>query len=302
MTKINLIKSDKIDKSKWDACIQRSVNRKVYGYSWYLDVVSDNWDALVYGDYELVFPIVFKKILIFKKIYHPFFCQQLGPFSSNLSLLNDPHVVSEILIYLYQSYRKFDFSINHHCVIPIKNSINQHAHINCIERVNLELDLRDDYRKICSNYNQNTKRNLKKSRDYNFGFKELCDVAQFISLYKKHVGYKSNLKSTHYHNMYALIDTCINKQKGFLYALYDQNNNILAGAFFVSCFERDILLFHFSNQKININIMSVLIDKYISMHSSRNKILDFEGSSIPSIKRFYKGFGAVERNYIHIIK
>ena len=302
MRKVNLIKSDDIDKSKWDACIKRSSNRSVYGCSWYLDVVSDYWDALVYGDYELVFPVVFKKKIIFKTIYHPFFCQQLGPFSSNLSLLNDYDLSYEILNFLFHNYRKFEFSINHDCVMPIKRIINQFPTINYIERVNLELDLKHDYNTICSNYNQNTKRNLKKSRHYKFEIKEFDDVDKFIYLYKKNIGYKSNLKGKHYRDMRNVIATCIDKKYGLFYALFDNLNNILACAFFVSCFDRDILLFNVSNHNMDINVMTVLIDKYIFMNSAKDKILDFEGSSISSIKRFYKGFGSVEKNYMHIIK
>lgn len=303
MRKINLIKSGEIDKVKWDACIQNSVNRKVYAFSWYLDVVSSyKWDALVYGDYELVFPIVFKKILILKKIYHPFFCQQLGPFSSDLSLLNDDQLLPDILDYLDRNYRKFDFSINHHCASSTKKILHAYPKIQYIERVNLELDLARDYNSIYLNYNNNTKRNLKKSNHYNFQIKEIFDVGCFVSRYKKNVGYRSNLKNQHYHNMSSLIEICINKNKGFLVGLYDDLNNIVASAFFLSCFDREVLLFHVSHQNMKINIMTILIDKYISINSSKKKLLDFEGSSIPSIKRFYKGFGSVERNYIHIIK
>ena len=48
--------------------------------------------------------------------------------------------------------------------------------------------------------------------------------------------------------------------------------------------------------------MTIIIDHYIKMNVQKKKILDFEGSNIPGLKRFYQGFGAVEKNYIHIIK
>ena len=44
------------------------------------------------------------------------------------------------------------------------------------------------------------------------------------------------------------------------------------------------------------------IDDYIQKECSKNKVLDFEGSNIKGVKRFYKGFGASERNYIYIQK
>jgi len=302
MKKINYFNNHEIDKTKWDACIKKSINRQVYACSWYLDIVSNNWDALIYGDYELVFPIVFKKIFLFKKIYHPFFCQQLGPFSSNSNLLSNEDLLSTILEYLDKNYNKFHFSINNHCAYSVKDVIKNQSNIISLDRINLELDLKSDYKTIYSNYNQNTKRNLQKNAPYKFIIKEMHDVGLFIALYKKNVGYKSNLKSKHYKIMLSLIRTCVMKKIGHIIALYDTLNNLVACAFFVSYFQRDILLFNFSNKTMKVNVMAILIDNYISLHSSKNKFLDFEGSSIPSIKRFYKGFGSLEKNYMHIIK
>ena len=64
MNKINLIRRNNIDISKWNTCIERSINRRIYACSWYLDMVSNNWEAVVYGDYELVFPVVSFTIIL----------------------------------------------------------------------------------------------------------------------------------------------------------------------------------------------------------------------------------------------
>ena len=55
--KITYVKRDDIDTAKWDSCIARSVNGIVYAYSWYLDIVAENWDALIGDDYQAVFPL-----------------------------------------------------------------------------------------------------------------------------------------------------------------------------------------------------------------------------------------------------
>ena len=73
-------------------------------------------------------------------------------------------------------------------------------------------------------------------------------------------------------------------------------------------------LFNVSKIGSNISLMTYLIDQYIQTnchtqkealnkynspysHSDINQILDFEGSNITGVKRFYQGFGAVEKNY-----
>ena len=108
MKKINFITHSQIDKFKWDFCMNQSINKSVYGLSWYLDIVSENWDALIYGDYELIVPIPCKRYLIFipfmQRVYQPMFCQQLGAFSSNQDLLNDQLLIEEILSFFKKKY------------------------------------------------------------------------------------------------------------------------------------------------------------------------------------------------------
>src|SRR5437016_14568872 len=79
---IRYFQHHQIDKKKWDDSIRRSVNGMVYAYSWYLDVVSPNWNALIEGNYEAVFPLTWRKKYGFYYLYQPLFTQQLGVFFS----------------------------------------------------------------------------------------------------------------------------------------------------------------------------------------------------------------------------
>ena len=83
MSEYNYVPNSHLDRVKWDYCISNSFNHRIYGLSWYLDLVSENWDAIVYGDYKAVFPVIFKNRILFKTYYHPFFAQQLGLFISH---------------------------------------------------------------------------------------------------------------------------------------------------------------------------------------------------------------------------
>ena len=46
-----------IDTTKWDHCIDTAGNGLIYAYSFYLDHMARNWDALVLNDYEAVMPL-----------------------------------------------------------------------------------------------------------------------------------------------------------------------------------------------------------------------------------------------------
>ena len=78
---IKYFQHSEIDKAKWDAYIEKSSNVMLYAYSWYLDIVSPNWVALIKGDYKVVFPLPAKKKLGVSYISQPLFTQQLGLFS-----------------------------------------------------------------------------------------------------------------------------------------------------------------------------------------------------------------------------
>ena len=81
MKDIAYIRHAGIDKNRWDAAIARSSNGMVYAHSWFLDLVSPRWDALIAGDYEMVMPLTWKKKAGIQYLCQPPFTQQLGVFS-----------------------------------------------------------------------------------------------------------------------------------------------------------------------------------------------------------------------------
>ena len=60
MEKLIYIKHQDIDFKKWDATILSSAFPFVFAQSFYLNATCPNWDALIIGDYESVFPITQK--------------------------------------------------------------------------------------------------------------------------------------------------------------------------------------------------------------------------------------------------
>src|ERR1019366_1761696 len=77
------ISHSKINFKKWDNCIANSVNSAIYAYSWYLDIVSPGWEALVAADYKTVMPLTQNSKYGINYLRQPFFTQQLGVFSTS---------------------------------------------------------------------------------------------------------------------------------------------------------------------------------------------------------------------------
>src|SRR5258708_15662853 len=75
-------KRQEIDIASWDACIQQSANRLLYGFHYYLDeLTGGQWDALVLGDYQAGMPLTWRRKYGISYLAQPPFSQQKGIFS-----------------------------------------------------------------------------------------------------------------------------------------------------------------------------------------------------------------------------
>lgn len=280
---IKFLKNKEIDKQKWDSCLERSEHAKIYGYSWYLDVVSPDWSALIQGDYKSVFPLPIKKRLGIVYISQPLFTQQLGLFSSDTSTSFED--------FLSQIPKK----------IWLRTLQVHNDSVNGVAKDNLELDISVDIEKIREKYSQNIKRNIKKAREHDLMLKE-CSIQSLIQLFKENKGKEvKEMNKKSYSILGKLLDKIKENKKGNCYGAF-KDNELISAAFFSNCFKRSVYLFSASNayaKRVGAN--HLLIDTYIEKYKRDSLILDFEGSVIPSLARFYASFGAVKKPY-YIIK
>ena len=286
---IQYLRNSEINFQKWDQCIQRSVNQKVYACSWYLNIVSPGWDALVENDYESVFPLTKNRKFGIEYLYQPFFTQQLGVFSDKL--------LSEEMVdrFLKAIPEKFSF-------IQINlNSLNKvdPAKYEVEFRSNFELDLIQSYTRLSQQYNQNTSRNLKKAGKNILEVVRKVEPDELISLFMENFGKKEGkLTYRHYETLRMLMDHCIKRNQSSITGIRSQKNSLCAGVFLI--YTHDRIIFHFAAsgpESRENGAMFLLVDGIIRDHAGKQLILDFEGSSDPDLARFYKGFGANENHY-----
>ena len=83
---ITYIKRKDLEVEKYDACIENSLQSRVYAFSWYLDIVADNWDVLVLDDYKAVMPIPWKKKYFIRYVHPPLWLLELGVFSLDANI------------------------------------------------------------------------------------------------------------------------------------------------------------------------------------------------------------------------
>src|ERR1039457_2865576 len=194
---IKYLSHSEVNKEKWDKCISDSVNRLVYAFSWYLDIVSPEWNALVENDYESVFALPCNRKAGINYIYQPYFAQQLGIFSRNL--LTET-LVDQFLKAIPVQYQFVEIHLN------TLNKIDA-SHYECIKRTNHELDLIHTYEMIFANYDQNTKRNTKKARQEKLIVSRKVEPDELITLFRENYGRKEvKLHYAQYDILRRLID------------------------------------------------------------------------------------------------
>ena len=288
------LKHSEIDKKKWDDCIDNSVNSLIYAYSWYLDIVCPNWNALVEDDYKSVMPLTVGKKYGIDYLFPPYFAQQLGVFSrGKLS----KEKVEEFLNAIPSDYKFLELYLN------TQNTF-EFPDFEVKKNTNIELYLHSSYETLRKKFSEDTKRNIKKSEKNNISLKKNISPSDIISIFRKNIGKKiSNLTGKNYKTLLILINTCIEKGNAEVWGAYTKENKLCAGVVWLIKNNRAIFLFSATNAEAKKNgAMFFLINTFIREHAEEKIILDFEGSNLPGLVRFYKGFGSAETVYLQVRK
>ncbi|MEJ2595163.1 MAG: GNAT family N-acetyltransferase [bacterium] len=286
---IRYVKYQDIDETAWDKCIRKSFNGLVYAYSWYLDIVHDEWDALVEGDYERVMPLTGNRKWGISYLFQPYFVQQLGVFSKNLLT---PEITGDFLKNIPAHYRYIDIRMNSF------NKVDDEGFTVFYHKNHL-LDLINSYEKIAARYSTQTKRNLKNSGKYKLTLMKNIKPESIVKLFRENRGKGlAKWSDRHYSILRTLMYAAIYKGMGVAYGVFSERNELCAGTFFLKSKNRLIFLFSGADEAARQNsAMTFLIDSVIRAYARHQVVLDFEGSDNPQLARFYRGFGASEITY-----
>lgn len=276
---IQYLQHHEIDFYRWDCAIKSSLNAKPYALSWYLDAVSPQWDAMVLGDYEAIMPLPAKKKCGIKYFVQPLWTQQLGIFSSS-SLTQD--LCNRFLKRI--SCRMYAMKLNH------ANTLSANE-----ERINLVLPLNETYSILFQNFHKNTQRNILKAHEANLQIEE-TDLHTFFDFW--HTIHPKQTIETQ--TLKKLAEAALqNNAIQFLAAI--QNGQIISAVMLIKDCKRIIFLAPGSNETgKEHSAMFSIVDHIIQSNAQSDYTLDFEGSQISGVRRFYEGFGAKQENYYYV--
>ena len=286
---ISYVTRNRLEIDKYNECIATSIQTNVFGYSWYLDIVCDNWGVLVYNNYDAVMPLPWRKKMLITYVYPPLWLIQLGIYSKGVEDEN------EFLIELFSKFKFVELRMN------AKNSFSMFHKFQKEKQLQI-LSLNQEYEAIKNNYNRNRKRELQKAEKLDLVENWNDHPGILIHLFKDNVGKRvRKIEKRDYENLRRLMEVCIEKKIGELLTVYDKNNKLVSGAFFLKYQKRVTELVcssDFNNRNNGAN--TFMNDRAIYKYCNHFEIFDFGGSSMKNIADYYRSFGAVDENYIQL--
>ncbi len=286
------LKNHEIDREQWDNCIRNAATAKPYGYSWYLDIISPGWEALVDDEYDSVFPVPAKTRISIQYISTPAFLQQLGAFSPDKPAGS---VIYEFLQYLPDFYKYIDLNIGQ----KIENN-----GLKVTELSNYVLDLSRPYDYIYDKFTADCKRKVDSA-----GKKELHiaddikpDEIIDLSLLNKIIPVKG-IKPYDYQKLKKLMDFCLVNKKGKILGLRSGRKKLIYGLFYIQVPGSLTVIFNaYTAQSREKRTGYFLINELIKKHSSTRTILDFAGAVTADTLSFVESFGAQRVPYYRIYR
>jgi len=278
-----------IDDQKWNRTISASRFETIYPYTWYMDACADQWAGYVMNDYECVMPVAFRLKIGLRYIYQPVYCQQLGVFS-------DRRVDTEITrMFLHEMKGKFrmgDYALNE------GNIIGEEQGYEVADSMNYTLPMEEEYAVLLKNYSENCRRNLKKAYREEIEFTDRVTLEEVIHL--KKMSENIQRPEQHYRYVHSLFSKMAGADKMRIFGAR-MENHLLAAAVFGFSEKRVLYLLSASSERgKEKRAMFMVIDGFIQMHAGNGYVLDFEGSNIASVARFFRGFGAKPQVYQRI--
>jgi hypothetical protein len=289
---IEYLKHSEIDREMWDGCIKASRCLKPYPYSWYLDIMSPGWEALVEDEYESVFPVPCRSRFGISYIATPVFLQQLGAYSPDKPV---EKVINEFLEYIPDIYKLVDLCVGQKVNI---------GGFRISERSNFVLDLSKSYEELVENFSPDCRRIINLTSKRKFDLDVAVSPVEIISLFKENQGSRiKGIRERDYLRLNDLMDFCVRNNKGKITGLRGKGKKLIYAVFQIRI--HGYILLHFiagTPESRMEKISHYLINEIIRINASTNYILDFAGSSIPSIAHFIESFGCTNVPYYRIYR
>ena len=285
--KIQHLTRKEINIEKWNECISNATNGLIYSYSFYLDVICDNWDAFVINDYKAVMPLPWRRKAGIKYLYAPAFIQQLGVTGSH-EIFDE----EELLQRIKKLFRYGDIFFNY------SHSLTA---IPALNKTNYILQLNHPFHELEQGFSNVLKKNLKAAKKNGLQISSSHSHQLIIEIFQNK--YQNRVPHVHnidYKNFSKLCDELLSQNMLATRTIQNKEKEILAALILVMDNKRIYnLINHITANGRKLMANHLLLCEVLKEFSGSNLLFDFEGSDLPGVKEFYEYFGPVNQPYFH---
>ena len=289
---VQVIPYKKLTEYQIDRINELTQKMTLYDQIWYLAILSEaSFAAFIYGDYQTILMVPYKVKWGIRYATLPNFIQKLN-------FIGTTEGQSLILDKLVDYFKFGEISFDSEIDLEFKKELFD----NMRKRSNYALCLDSNYNELRKKFTKNHYRNIEKTTEVSMKLVKHSDdlietfIKEKISKFTPDelnkikrciIKLTSNLEAKDYIKVIGAFE----------------NNFCVASALFLE-FNNRIYYLLGSSVKSNLELTNkglfAIFDWVIQTHSNSDKTIDFEGSDIPGIARFFKGFGARLETYSSI--
>lgn len=279
---IRRLKYQEIDFVKYQNCLETAEQKIYSAEKVFLDVTAKNdWELLVYRDYEAVMPIPLIKKWGFKIVVNPRLTQQLGVFSSQ-----DSSEINELFLeFLQKNYRVWYYAFN----------MANHFKTKLKKRKNFLIES-NSYEAVRQKYSPKRKRKLR----LNPGVEEYAEIREALSFEEVETFIRKNMTGVNQQKEKEAYISILRDfaAKGLLdcYGFYFKSELINLVAIYQESYASVLLGTYNVKELVKLNGASNLID-YAIQKNIEQKAFDFEGGDLPHLEEYFRGFRAELKGY-----
>jgi hypothetical protein len=265
--------------------------------SYFLDVVSPNWEAIVKekdGQYTVVLPVPQRRKYFIKYIVHPFFAQQLGFFSIDTLTEHDYRETIALLKKKFRYISSYRFNINN------DHQLLKMFYPSAVTNQTYYLDLNRPYEEIYQGYARGHKYSVKKQASLTIN--ETDDLESLLHLFDTYTFPNYSKDYPQYFQIVRELYQAL-KQKNMcrIYAAIDEGGKFCA-ATMVLFFKKNLIILKLTSSDLGrkLNASTKLLDFIISSYAGKVATCNFGGTDKPTIHYYYEGFGCQPISYLQI--
>jgi len=296
---------NQIDDTQWNNFISQSPQNIIYAYTWYLDVVCEEWIAIVsfnaQNEWLSVLPLPIYKNYTICRSYIPVFCQYLAVFyapfqqkaakelSIKKKLLTNTIdcIPSKIKLLKYNTcsyntyllpffWKKYQLKVKYSYWLKIEKD----------KQINFRL------------FSHKTRTCINKAIKHGLICQPTNSIERIIEIGKR------NIKVSFDENKLRILwKELSRKQLIDAVEVFDENGQHHCGIIYLKHNNKYIYLFGTVENKFkDLGGMSLAIWHIIKNSEAGIDLHDFQGSMLESIEKFYRGFGAEPVSYVQVYK